>query len=729
MTMAQSETNNGNYRKVKTGIPGLDTLFFGGLHLHHYSTNVEEAGIVASRNQEGIVIALRGPRGVNKTMLAVQMMHGLTKNIHEFRKDKLGIPIVYSLNKRADNLENMLLNFVLSRIIENMSGLWREHIAEHGNSSVFCDFLFDTSLPFVFQKDGAGDDSVLPDNISTGLDSFIRNNIITYNPRTGALHLRRSRPGDDTRNMLCRRRHDTLSGYADDLRLGCQYPALLKGEFFKVNVNTFGDENYGTKERQPVYGYFESNNVQKLSNFIDYLNGLQGKFLSCIVLEGFSDLSNDDLSKVEINSLEQTLRKSALISIIVFDKRTKNIETNADIVIDMRRSFSAQEEYTYNELQITKSIFQESVLGWHQYKNKSTGIEVYPSIHKLLHERNFYVNNRRLDSLLEIDYPQYMEIALQNGATFENDITGLSLYERYIKEKTDLKEEILEDLCREDPMTDCGNAQLLTERLLMSRIMPAFNGVPLQTQVSPVTAIIGNPNTLKGYLASLRTIDRCLSGKNTLSILLDRDERVIRNFFRFPIKGLGKEHQKLIRNCYSHIFVHLLRMGCISAEELFYNLKERLAYFPNSGRGMRIVMDNLHNIDVCFPFIKSQSLFVPTLINFCREKDMELDVICDKSSSMAGTLCLLADNVLCLDRDSNNPDHITIYVEKSSMLNFGKWQYRIDLENLIGLFRLPGTGEGKGLVVDGTKLNCEAVHRIGSTKNFWRQKYNVFSDK
>ena len=162
-------------------------------------------------------------------------------------------------------------------------------------------------------------------------------------------------------------------------------------------------------------------------------------------------------------------------------------------------------------------------------------------------------------------------------------------------------------------------------------------------------------------------------------------------------------------------------MGCISADEFFYNLEDRLNCFKNSGRNIRIAMDNLHNIDYCFPFIKSEKLFIPALINFCHERNIQLDVICDKKSSMAQALCVLADNILCFERSEKDTDSVNMYVEKSVVTSDNK-QYHISLKNVKTIFKMAENGES--LTIDVRPDDCRP---IGSTKNFWRQKYNLIS--
>lgn len=75
-------------------------------------------------------------------------------------------------------------------------------------------------------------------------------------------------------------------------------------------------------------------------------------------------------------------RRFAKISILVFDDR--GTKCDGDIVIDIYCFAESHEKCIYHELRITKSVFQKSVLGWHQYKKRYEGIEVVPSVHLIL---------------------------------------------------------------------------------------------------------------------------------------------------------------------------------------------------------------------------------------------------------------------------------------------------------------------------------------------------------
>ena len=49
-----------------------------------------------------------------------------------------------------------------------------------------------------------------------------------------------------------------------------------------------------------------------------------------------------------------------------------------------------------------KSRYQNSAHGWHQYKFRPHGLEIYPSVHFIVHEPN-YINEQLDDALIPIN--------------------------------------------------------------------------------------------------------------------------------------------------------------------------------------------------------------------------------------------------------------------------------------------------------------------------------------
>lgn len=69
----------------------------------------------------------------------------------------------------------------------------------------------------------------------------------------------------------------------------------------------------------------------------------------------------------------------------------------------------------------------------------------------------------------------------------------------------------------------------------------------------------------------------------------------------------------------------------------------------------------------CFPFLFYDTLFIPALIDECKELGIALYIMCDKSSSLVEKLKVLADNVVCTSRDSEG--HLELMVERYSGYN------------------------------------------------------------
>ena len=134
------------------------------------------------------------------------------------------------------------------------------------------------------------------------------------------------------------------------------------------------------------------------------------QYSPCIVIDGFAQLHTDELERLSFPHIEKVLRRLSMVSILVFDERANNITCNADIVIDMRKKEYADEDYAFHELQISKSVFQPAAFGWHKYKIRNCGIEVYPSIHRLLQRRNYMskILTHTHANILDESYERFM---------------------------------------------------------------------------------------------------------------------------------------------------------------------------------------------------------------------------------------------------------------------------------------------------------------------------------
>lgn len=60
--------------KIRTGVPGFDDLFYGGLRL---------PGWKETNGRDGICIVIYGDRGISKSDLAMQIMRGVNDYLRD----------------------------------------------------------------------------------------------------------------------------------------------------------------------------------------------------------------------------------------------------------------------------------------------------------------------------------------------------------------------------------------------------------------------------------------------------------------------------------------------------------------------------------------------------------------------------------------------------------------------------------------------------------------------
>ncbi len=79
--------------KIKTGVPGFDDLFYGGLRLPGWKGG--------DSSRDGICIVIYGDRGISKSDLAMQIMRGVDDFLGKYYKTKNKLtPRYRTLNHR-----------------------------------------------------------------------------------------------------------------------------------------------------------------------------------------------------------------------------------------------------------------------------------------------------------------------------------------------------------------------------------------------------------------------------------------------------------------------------------------------------------------------------------------------------------------------------------------------------------------------------------------------------
>lgn len=794
-------------KKLNTHIKGLDALLQGGIQVDSLTLN-------KSNENDSLVIVIRGERGTHKHLLAMQLMHGLAMSINERLSQRFGPRIekgntcYYSISKPIQRLNDMYIDLLITRWIDAMTYAIKRRQNDINEGTETRTFISNrendrhAALSFWFKTDVTDPDypsqrhsrKFIDNHYDEDVPEMLADNIVNYNSRTNSIHYRRLLQGDSDQSLLYMRRHDLIGEYVSDYskttsdlrnyrEVSEKY--CFDSEFINVDF-AYGE---GDNSQDNV---IERNSKEAGIRFFKILQALEKsledlenrKCPTCgqsttdtieqaspfahevVVIDGFSHIDTKTLKGLPYNHLQETLRKIARISILVFDDR-KDVECDGDIVIDLRKGYDEKEEYTFFELQIVKSIFQTTALGWHQYKRREEGIVVFPSIHFLLTKRH-YIANRVHNigkSVLQDTYEQFMESKIHtDGAIGEllymdetqlknyfNEFYYEDFYENSITQPFELLNKIIACQKGLSYKTNGNQAPPIEEKILEISLL-GFPTPDIQYKDLPAgwcdhypsTAIVGNPNSYKRKLVLSHAFHWAKRKEHVLFVLFDKNEADLRKQMICPAITnkvhlgckLEKKTNKLdtCLRCYKYIHSLKVRSGCITPEEFFSTLLEQISIYcdedPAHGlerRRLHIIIDDFQRIDFCFPFIRSSSLFTDALINICHEHNVELTILCDKSGERAREVCTLADNVLCIERNENDINNIAIYVERTSQPPFPSAILKYNVHDVENMFCCSNNLniQFKEKEKDDVKIIID--HKvIGSMKEYWRQTENIY---
>lgn len=386
-------------KKISTNIEGLDKLFHGGIYINN-------SQLEKSSQNDGMIIIIRGPKDCHKTMLALQIAHGLSMSLNCKSGTSLREPRYYSLDKLKTKLEDMYLDILITRQLNGIIELWSKAKLK---KETFNTKEYNDVCQILFHQEKTGFAAIKDD-----LVRLIAEQAVYYNTRTDSLHFRRVYSGDDEDNLYACRKYNTVAEYINEIgTLENDNDALkkLKEEF--VNMSFF-DLNSVPMSGEDGYKRSKTGIVR----FQELLSSLDEESVSspqsagkckAIVIDGLTASVIDTMTFQTLH-FEDLLRRMATVSIIVLEGQNETA-LSGDIVIETRKRESEEDEYSYMELQITKSVFQSAVLGWHQYKKRDYGIEIFPSIHLLLTKRDYLVrrSQTRHAHVLSESYEQYLE--------------------------------------------------------------------------------------------------------------------------------------------------------------------------------------------------------------------------------------------------------------------------------------------------------------------------------
>lgn len=453
--------------------------------------------------------------------------------------------------------------------------------------------------------------------------------------------------------------------------------------------------------------------------------------------------NSKDSKNLPYSNLTDQVKRLAKVSILVFDEK-EGAMCDGDIVIDLHDRTDEKEEYMYNELRITKSVFQTAVLGWHQFKKRDEGIEVFPSVHLLLSKR-FYVHNKNQrigQSLYETNYDQFLEVKNFKDC-LEKKVSKCIFqtpFEEYLNQSHTWKESVQTQIFRNylknmEKITnkeDSKDEDLLNEfiRILFINDIKETSHNP-GTDHFPSTVIIGNPNSYKRTLALATSYRLAQQGIHTLFFLFDKDELEMRQHMVCPAFNNGNCINNIneCMKCGRYIHTYDVRMGCISAEEFFSILLDQINFYCSTDsqtgietKSFHIVIDDLQKIDFSFPFLKATDLFLSALLAICHNHNVKLTILCDKSAKLTHEASSLVDTVIDIRRDKDNIYDIELNVERGGDKYIPSRILQYDINDILHMFSCEKISKTENrMTIQEDKIKGKV---IGSMKEYWRQTVN-----
>lgn len=640
-------------RKIKTNILGLDRLLFEGLDLSHKNT----------------VIVIKGNETTERTLLGLQMIYGIAQSLNDIAQSskKCSIPPIVptfiSTYLEKEYMDDLLLDVTIASCIQKMTEKAVSGAANSDMSNSFAQEFFNMKeilcneyAESIYEHTSIGE-------IKNNTDRLICEEAIYYSNRTNALHFRVADRQTDERNILYRRKFDSISEYFKGTG--------LEDEYRKDRIKQIGD-SLGFPLIDMRIAYKPTINVESLERLL-----LKDNCSTDLVAIDLRALSNEEVREGMYSQIIEAVSKRGKkreekgkpkVSIFIIPDRVKVDEHLVDISIEMETEIKS--DYLLQYLSITKNRNQISVLGWHQYKRRDYGIEIYPSLHTYFQQRRYL--QRALvfthSNVITDTFQQYLD---------KNPHVGNSSasYGNYLRTRDDMADKYYQALYPQYS-SDYTSVDIL-ERILLSdghhsqkihRCEVTDNREHIHDYRGGVTAVIGEANAYKRFLTFGGIFSSALHREHTLLLLLNKDDEMIRRRLACPARTKKSKHCTDCKTCYSYIHSMNICMGNITPDEFIYFLERQIDIGYADGKKIkRIVIDDLQILDFCFPLLRNDSLFISALVSVCRDKHISLHILCDKSGSSVEGLRAVADNVLCTDRDENG--QLRIYVERFAGYN------------------------------------------------------------
>ena len=674
-------------QKVRTNVPGLDKLLYGGLNLV----------------PENSVLIVKSSETGQGTTFGLQLLFGLTQTM---KRRSISVKARYISNHDDEAcLNNELLDTVIASAIQSMI---RKYVSspkpKDSLLNMKCRFArtFFDIIPNNHEEYTNADEECLSAK-SDDIDIRICEEAIYYSNRTHSLHertLRSLREGladSDATNLLYHRRSDSYSELQESssLKADLDFPLEPLDITYSETPNPVPSEwkEYPETPRGKVQGR---------------QTGSQDSFI-------VFDLAGPGMNEDCVKTLIRQCRHSSRLLIIILPLNCSIPTEETDMVIELMTSDTQKDSldaYTMSYLHITQSRNQMTALGKHFYKCRDYGIEVFPSLHTYFQKRRYLqralVNTH--SSIVSDTYQQYLDKAPKQPAVSDNFD-----FDNYMQTRRQTETSYIDALFTN---YDIGYSSV---DVLENILIPTRTSKHILDYQGSVTAIIGDCNNYKRFITFGSIFSSSLDKDHTLIILLNKDADTIRRRLSCPARNKRGKNCQECHCCYHYIHFMDICMGNISADEFIYYIERQFETPFDDGKSIRrVVIDDLQIVDFCFPFLKGSTLFLSALVAICRERGIELYILCDKTAGKVSELRAVADNIICTGRD--NRGNLQLYIER--FIGFNNTPSKIycgtvkKVKDLFQCFyRVDESGEKRTYL----KLNSLQIEddKVSSMKDYW----------
>jgi hypothetical protein len=305
------------------------------------------------------------------------------------------------------------------------------------------------------------------------------------------------------------------------------------------------------------------------------------------------------------------------------------VEFHADVVIEMKgEETEVEPKYFLQHLIITKSRFQRSVLGWHQYKIAEDGLQVFPSIHYRMH-------------------------AVEDQRPVGKPTGRPSIAEGY---DVSLK-----------PMLDAHGEEA------ESNVEAKTDGSVLGHILGPVAMTGGNFTVVLGprrAWKTLLTFDWLRAGSlkgevGLLASLMENEVTILkqrRKLCEYYCRGTPRPDKCVGAQCYRSIYLYPFRPGCVSPGEFLHYLCQSVGQNRKVAGGEeapvgRFLFWDLMQLEHRFPLLAADPLFLPGLVDYLKYVRRIPSVFMGAPNTrFARTASAIADNVVFCWQDIRKQD-------------------------------------------------------------------------